>query len=182
MPIVKIEAFTFEYDEVQDRIRLSGNLYNSGQEISFWLTRRLALRLLNAATGLVEKTSPSIVNTPLDHRSAMVLFEHENAKNINSEAVEFGKKMTATDDDYITDSMSVSEPEILNRLDISFKNNRYSLSFFASSQDEAIAVSVIDYNQLHQILSIIHKGALKLDWGVEVSLFAEPEQVAYTLQ
>ncbi|MFT5707775.1 MAG: hypothetical protein ACI9ES_002075 [Oceanospirillaceae bacterium] len=182
MPIVKIEAFTFEFNEVQDRICLSGNLYNAGQEISFWLTRRLALRLLNAATDLIEKTSPSIANAPLDHRSAMALFEHQNAQIVNSEAVEFNKKKPELSDDFENNSKLIVEPEILNRLDISFKNKAYNLSFFTSSKESAAAVSAIDYNQLHQILSFIHKGALKLDWGVEASLFVTPDQTAYTLQ
>lgn len=194
MSTVRIEAFTFEYNEVQDRIRLSGNLYNEGEEVSFWVTRRLALRLLKAATALVEKTSPSIVNTPSDHRAAMAEFEHQSAKLASKHAVETHKENTNFQDappkQAKVDQVSKAEEKeeeiivsrILSRVDISFRDKHYKLSFFAESKKQAAACSVIDYNQLHQVLSLIHRGAVKLDWGVDANLFETATKATHTLQ
>ncbi len=179
MSAVKIEAFTFEYCELQDRVRLSGNVYNTGIEIHLWLTRRLALRLLESAVDLIEKTSSVIAKTPVDHRAAMALFEHESARLLTENVIETSSKMAGITSD---SSLKVNLIEVINRLDISFKDKKYQLSFFVPSQDQVIASAIVDYNQLHQILSLIHKGTKALDWGAPEQLFAVPQQLAETLQ
>ena len=178
MPSIRIEAFTFEYNELQDRIRLTGNLYTQGQEISFWFTRRLALRLLNAAVELVKKTSPGIVNLPAEHQAAMALFEHQSAQLETGNIIE----SRTGDSEGTPASASDTEPQILRRLDISCKDQSYQLSFFLSGSEVAVAVSKLTYSQLHQLLSLIHSGALALDWGVESSLFASGSAAPVTLQ
>ncbi|OUS29172.1 hypothetical protein A9R01_13370 ['Osedax' symbiont bacterium Rs2_46_30_T18] len=178
MPVIRIEAFTFEYNELQDRIRLTGNLYAEAQEISFWFTRRLALRLLDAAVELVKKTSPSIVTLPEEHQSAMALFEHQSAQ-LDTDNITESPLQTKEGGDR---SNSDAEPKILRRLDISCKDQTYQLSFFLSGSGEAVAVSKLSYSQLHQLLSLIHRGALALDWGVENSLFASARETPITLQ
>jgi hypothetical protein len=185
MPTLRIEAFTFEYNEVQDRIRLSGNLYNDGEEVSFWVTRRLALKLLKATTTLVEKTSPAIANAPSDHRSAMAEFEHQSAQMASSDAVESHSENANFEDSPSKSDTSreVIVSKILSRVDISFKDKHYKLSFFVESEKQAAAYSVIEYNQLHQVLSLIHRGAVKLDWGVDSNLFSHgDEKTTHTLQ
>lgn len=176
MPAVKIEAFTFEYNQLQDRICLSGNLYNDKAEISFWLTRRLVLRLLTAAVELVQKTSPKISNTPQEHKLAMAQFEHQSAQQTGSSNVEKTAPMTS-------DNMPPIDAKILHRMDISCKDQRYKMSFFIVDGEEAVALSYLDSGQFHQVLSFIHSGALELDWGVEADLFAsDNSQQQYTLQ
>lgn len=180
--VIDIKAFTFEYSEVQDRIRLSGNLYNDGQEVSFWITRRLALRLLNAAIDLIERTSPAVALAPSDHRSAMAMFEHQSAQLALSATVGLNADFIVTKEG----SGAAPEPKIaaniLQRLDISCKNQQYKLSFYTSSTADVVAESSIDYNQLHQIISLIHRGAKVLDWGVSDNLFLAVGASEYTLQ
>ena len=178
MPNVRIEAFTFEYNELQDRIRLTGNMYSEGGEISFWFTRRLALRLLDASVELVKKTSPGIVNLPAEHQAAMALFEHQSAQLETHNITESPSRIREGAE---TKSSEI-EPKILRRLDISCKDQRYQLSFFLSGSEEAVAVSSLSYSQLHQLLSLIHRGALALEWGVESSLFAAAADEPVTLQ
>ncbi|EPJ47062.1 MAG: hypothetical protein OFPI_32700 [Osedax symbiont Rs2] len=178
MSSIRIEAFTFEYNELQDRIRLTGNLYTEGEEVSFWFTRRLALRLLNAAVELVKKTSPSIANLPAEHQGAMALFEHQSAQLESDNITE----TASNDSEGSQASASEAEPKILRRLDISCKDQSYQLSFFLSGSETAVAVSKLTYAQLHQLLSLIHRGALALDWGVETSLFASASGAPVTLQ
>ncbi len=182
--VIDIKAFTFEYNEVQDRILLSGNLYNDGQEVSFWITRRLALRLLNAAINLIERTSPAVTLAPLEHRSAMAMFEHQSAQLTLSATTQLSADFIVTKEG--SDTAATPEPKIaaniLQRLDISCKNQHYKLSFYTSSTAGAVAVSSIDYNQLHQIISLIHRGAKALDWGVSDNLFLAANASEYTLQ
>jgi len=176
VPIIKIDAFTFEYDQLQDRICLSGNLYNSQEEISFWLTRRLVMRLLVAAVELVQKTSPIISNAPYEHKMAMAQFEHQSAQLTQTKNLESAPPISVADTPKI-------EPQILHRLDISCKDERYKMSFFVIDEEKSVAMSTIDIGQFHQVLSLIHKGAVELEWGVDATLFAhEADATQYTLQ
>jgi len=175
---VKIDAFSFEYNEVQDRILLSGNLYNEGREIRFWLTRRLALRLLNAAADLIEKTSPSVISSPVDHKGAMASFEHQRAQQDQSNVTTGSGSPVSS----VSNAEAVIEPSILKRLDISYQNKFYKLAFYTSNSNEVAASSQVDSNQLHQIISFIHQGAKSLEWGAVENLFEPAQASTYTLQ
>jgi len=176
VPAIRIDAFTFEYDQLEDRICLSGNLYNSQEEISFWLTRRLVMRLLVAAVELVQKTSPTISNAPFEHKSAMAQFEHQSAQLDEANVVKKSPPAGAA-------VVPQINPQILHRLDISCKGERYKMSFFVIEEEKSVAVSAIDIGQFHQVLSLIHKGAVELEWGVEPNLFVdESSNTQYTLQ
>jgi len=166
VPAIKIKAFTFEFNQFQDRIRLGGNLYCAEEEVSFWLTRRLAMRLLDAAAELVKKTSANISKVPFEHKEAMAQFEHQSAAFDETSTVEKTSSMNSEK----TENIDIC---ILHRLDISYKNERYKLNFFVAGKDQPVATSVIGSGQLHQILSLIHTGALELEWGVADNLFSD---------
>jgi len=169
--MIDISAFSFHYDEFQDRIRLIGNLENGQQRIDFWLTRRLTLRLLDAAMELISKTSKAVTEAPVELRPAMAQFEHEQA----SQAASISKEKRRAD--------HRNHPvEVLSRLDISYQGSRYKLSFFLAEQDEPCALSLLSYQEMHQVLHWIHRGAETLDWGTAKSLFGEQDQFTATLQ
>ena len=175
--MINIEAFTFDYDEVEDRIRVSGNLYNGLPAISFWLTRKLTLKLLNAAEGLVHKTSPVIVKTPAQHKSAMALFEHQNAELALASAI---KHRSAEKSEHpVVKETPVTQ--ILGRLDISYRPEKYTFKFYGIDESP-LATSVVGYNEFHQLLSLMHRGALHLNWGVDQQLFVHTQSAEFTLQ
>ena len=155
--MLNIASFTFNFDHVEDRILLVGNLDNGSERIDFWLTRKLVLRLLNASGDLVKKTSDEVALVPKEHQAELTQFHHETARQ--SLPVE-GK-----------DQALISRgANLLSRLDISYKGGQYSLKFF-SDPDEACAVSYLTYAELHQVLHLLHRGALSLEWGVSDALF-----------
>jgi len=174
--VIKIETFTFDYNTMEDRILISANLYNRLDEINFWLTRKLTLKLLDAGAGLIEKTSPVIAKTPIEHKAAMALFEHQNAEQSTANQA-FPANISKEGNIELT-----SEPSVLTRLDIGYKAQQYKFSFFIAKQDDAIAVSLIDYKEFHQILALIHKGAVHLNWGVQSQLFMPTQSQQFTLQ
>lgn len=158
--MLNIGAFTFNYDHVEDRILLIGNLNNKQPRIDFWLTRKLVLCLLEAAKGLVEKTSEDIANLPEQQKSQMAQFHHEQAQHeldVEPEA-----------------EVEAQSGGLLYRLDISNQADRYKLIFF-DVQDEPLASSILSYQELHQVLYLLHRGAKALDWGVDDELFGAPQ-------
>jgi len=165
--MLNIGAFTFNYDQVEDRILLVGNLNNGQQRIDFWLTRKLVLRLLDAAQGLLEQTVDAIAQAPAPQKEYMAQFHHEGAQLALKEERE-------------TDQVVADAPYLLHRLDISHADGHYKITLFAA-EDLAVASSVLNYQELHQIFHILHKGAVTLDWGVASDLFVSTKE-SQTLQ
>jgi hypothetical protein len=168
--MVNIASVSFFFDQVEDRIRLIGNLENQGPRVDFWLTRRLVIRLLELSLELVQKTSQQVNKVPVQHQGAMAQFEHDQAQQAptiqSAESQNHGEHPAS----------------ILRRLDISFQDGRYRLSFFVHGVEEMQAVSVLSYQELHQTLHWLHRGSLKLDWGSNASLFDGLESSPQRLQ
>lgn len=153
--MVNIGAFTFQFDPAEDRIRLVGNLDNGQPRIDFWITRRLAKRLLDAGNQLVQKTSKRVSESPSEFKEATAQFEHEQAKAL----LETGSEPLPQDVEV--------EPILLHRVDFSFKDGRYRLRLYdQDNADEVVAVSVLTYSELHQVLHLIHTGCDSLEWGL----------------
>lgn len=165
--MINIAAFTFKYDHLEDRILMVGNLTNQQQRIDFWLTRKLVLRLLGGAQDLIEKTTAQIAEAPLEHKTQLLQFDHQHAQS--SLPIERENQQIETRD-----------AELLTRIDISYKQEKYQLHFFLNDSD-SVAASVLTYDELHQIIHLIHKGAVTLDWGVSDVLF-QPQLSSQTLQ
>ena len=160
--MINIDSFTFKFDPVEDRIRLVGNLDNGQTRIDFWLTRRLALRMLDAGNEMVQRTSVRVSKVPSQYREATAQFEHQQAQ----ERMEVSHQPVEETEE--------REPGLLQRIDVSHKDGRYQLRLFNQDEpNEVAAVSVLNYDELHQILHLIHSGCESLDWGAP-ALFAGP--------
>ena len=168
--MINIASVSFYFDQVEDRIRLIGNLDNSEPRADFWLTRRLVIRLLDLAMELIQKTSSNVSQAPTEHKGAMAQFEHDQAQKAPEAVI-------AKQEDH-----SEYHADILRRMDISFKDGRYRLSFFTHETDDAVAVSTLSYEELHQTLHWLHRGSQYLEWGVAPSLFAPEDIAAHRLQ
>ncbi|SIT11910.1 hypothetical protein [Neptunomonas antarctica] len=168
--MINIVSLSFHFDPVEDRIRLIGNLDNGQERVDFWLTRRLVLKLLEAAPRLVQQTSETVSQVPLEHQAAMAQFEHDKAQQ--TQTVRQDVRLIHTD----------YHATILRRLDISFLQGNYRLGFFVGDQDEMFGFSMLTHQEMHQILFWMHNGCLQLDWGVAASLFDLNDQAPSRLQ
>jgi hypothetical protein len=168
--MINIASVSFYFDQVEDRIRLIGNLDNPDPRADFWLTRRLVIRLLDLAMELIQKTSTKVSQAPTEHKGAMAQFEHDSAQPKPEQVI-------AKQEDH-----SAYKAEILRRMDISYKDGRYRLTFFTHETDDPVAVSTLSYQELHQTLHWLHRGSQFLEWGVSPSLFAEHDSSANRLQ
>eukprot|EP00919_Chromeraceae_sp_WS-2016_P031811 GHVR01075055.1.p1 GENE.GHVR01075055.1~~GHVR01075055.1.p1 ORF type:complete len:168 (+),score=14.18 GHVR01075055.1:56-559(+) len=167
--MLNIAAFTFKYDHIEDRILMVGNLNNDQQRVDFWLTRKLVSRLLSAASGLIEKTSRDIAGAPVQLKSDLAQFHHESARQ--------GLQVEPESEDLKAESAS-----LLCRLDVSHQAGRYRILFFVNDESP-LAASILTYDELHQMLHLIHRGSLALEWGADSQLFApEGSSSSVTLQ
>ncbi len=168
--MINLASLSFHFDAAEDRIRLIGNLSNGQQRVDFWLTRRLTLKLLEASPKLLQQTSEKVSRTPFEHQSAMAQFEHEEAQQ---------SQLVRQDSNLNHDGF---ETILLRRLDISFQKEQYRLNFFVADDAPLFAFSVLNRQEMHQILHWMHKGSLQLEWGVSGTLFALNEQASTRLQ
>ncbi|WP_432695125.1 hypothetical protein ACQUQP_11255 [Marinobacterium sp. YM272] len=170
--MINIASFTFQFDPVEDRIRLVGNLDNGQQRVDFWVTRRLALRILGASDQLVQQTSKLVSESPPEFRDATAQFEHEQAR----------ERMDVSNQPIPAPS-GQDEPLLLHRIDISHRSGRYQLKLFSQDDpDEIAAVGVLTYDELHQILHLLHMGCDKLEWDAPPLFTAFSGEPSPTLQ
>lgn len=156
--MLNIATITVHFDPFEDRILLVGNLNNSEPRCDFWLTRNITLKLLEALGSLVQKTSKRIASAPNEYQSGLAQFEHEQAQ---------------------VDMKLQPEPELckegvpglLYKVDVSHLAQCYQLRFYEHGCDDAVAQVRVTHGELHQVLSLLHRGALELDWGVDEQLF-----------
>lgn len=168
--MLNLASFTFQFDAAEDRIRLIGNLGNGQPRIDFWLTRRLTLRLVDAYSKIVQQTSRRVSQSPPEYRDAMAQFEHDQAR----------ERMQATQEKVPDGEFAA---QLLRRIDISFRDGRYQLRFFAGDDGEnPQAVSVLTYPELHQVFHLIHTGCETLEWALPGDLFLKQSPGGHVLQ
>ncbi|MDI3325735.1 hypothetical protein QKW35_15250 [Pontibacterium granulatum] len=163
-----IATITFHYDPIEDRILLVGNFNNNQPRCDFWLTRNITLKLLGALSTLVQKNSNHVASAPSEHQSGLAQFEHEQAQvdmQLQPEP-QLRKK---------------GVPGLLYKVDVSHQGQRYQVRFYEHGNDVATAQAQLTHKELHQVLSLLHRGALELDWGVDDQLF-DPLTPASALQ
>lgn len=153
-----IAAITFHYDPIEDRILLVGNLNNQQPRCDFWLTRNITLKLLEALSSLVRRTSEQVATAPSEHQSGLAQFEHEQAQ----------QNMQLHPEPDVPDSHI---PGLLCKVDVSHQGQRYQVRFYEQNQEDAAAQALLTHEELHQVLSLLHRGALELSWGVDAQLF-----------
>ncbi len=153
-----IAAITFHYDPIEDRILLVGNLNNTQPRCDFWLTRNITLKLLDALSSLVRKTSAQVATAPSEHQSGLAQFEHEQAQ----------QSMQLVPESSVPESQA---PGLLCKVDVSHQGKRYQVRLYEQGSEEATAQALLTHDELHQILSLLHRGALELSWGVDIQLF-----------
>lgn len=170
--MINIGSFTFQFDPVEDRIRLVGNLDNGQQRVDFWVTRRLALRILGASDQLVQQTSKRVSESPPEFRDATAQFEHEQAR----QRMEVSNQPIPTSTEH-------EMPSLLHRIDISHREGRFQLKLFSQdAPDEIAATGVLTYDELHQILHLLHVGCEKLGWDAPPLFTATSGESTPTLQ
>lgn len=152
-----ISAITFHFDPVEDRILLVGNLTSDTLRCDFWLTRSLTLKLIDAFRQLLCSMSTQVAAAPQEHRAGLAQFEHEQAQqNMQVQAQpEISRR---------------HEAALLGKVDVSHKDGRYKLRLYPRGAHQE-AQAVLTHDELHQVLSLLHRGALELEWGVENQLF-----------
>lgn len=148
-----LKTVTFVYDSREDRVLA---VLNAGlpEAWSCWLTRRVALALLERAKEFVAHTSVLAQRAPAELRSESVAFERDAA--IASTA----KSMSRTPPDVL--KSSATGAELAERLTISKQQDRFQLEIYGRGAEGA--AGVLTRAELQRILQMLQATVAQANW------------------
>lgn len=111
------------YEPSQDRIRLC--LRTGGQQADWWLTRRIALRLLTALLGQLEKVPLPVVDVPWHPKPTAREIAQEHAMSLEFDAVSVDPAAPrASQTGLLVETISLTVGTVETRLElVAGKNN-----------------------------------------------------------
>jgi hypothetical protein len=148
-----LESITFMYGTREDRVLAA---VNSGkpEAWSCWLTRRLALVLLERAGNLLASTSALAQRAPADIRGELVAFERDAA------IAETAKAMSHTTTDILKSSGAAAE--LVERLTISSQGDNFRVEL--RGETGGGAAGMVLRAELQRILQMLQIEVSKADW------------------
>jgi hypothetical protein len=148
-----LKTVTFVYDVREDRILAAINA-GSPEPWSCWLTRRLALALLERAAEYLSITSALAQRAPADFRGEFVAFEREAAIAKTAGA------MSNTPADVL--KSSATGAELAERLTISNQGNSFRLELHGQSGGGVAGAP--SRAEFQRILQMLHAEVAKAGW------------------
>ncbi len=163
----ELRALALAYEAIQDRIVAVVNP-GSLDSVSFWLTRRLALGILDRLPGVLEASSAATVQAPVEYRRDIAAFEREAAVAGTEGA------MTRTDEQAMR--VSAAAAELALSLSVTDENGRVRLDLTGVSG--AKASGLLERAYLQRILHMIAQEVDKAGWQMRFSLPAQSPPAA----
>lgn len=148
-----LKTITFVYDTREDRVLAA---INAGlpEAWSCWLTRRVALALLDRAAELVTNTSALAQRAPAELRSESIAFERDAA--IASTA----RRMSSTPRDVLKSSATAAV--LAERLTITNQGDRLRLELHGQGGDGA--AGTLSRAELQRVLQMLQTIVAKAGW------------------
>src|SRR3954447_16675196 len=158
-----LRSITFSYRSREDRVLAAVNL---GQPDAWacWLTRRLALAMLERAQKFVATTSPLAQRTAPDHRSELAAFERDAALAKTAPA------MSVPAADALKSSAAAAE--LVERMTITQQGEGFRLEFHGERGGEAAGPRA--RAELQRILRMLEAEVGKAAWVLPVAPAAQP--------
>jgi hypothetical protein len=148
-----LKSVTFVYDMQEDRVLAAINAGHP-EAWSCWLTRRLALALLDRAAEYLSSTSALAQRAPADFRGELVAFERDAAMTKTAGA------MSNTSADVLKSSATAAE--LVERLMISNQGDRVRLELRGRSGGGAAGTPT--RAELQRILQMLQAEVAKAGW------------------
>ncbi len=148
-----LATVTFVYDLREDRIAAAINAGRS-DAWSCWLTRRVALALLERAAGYLTKTSDLAQQAPAEMRQEFAAFEREAAM------VTTARAMTTTPPEVLRSSAGAGE--LADRLTVSQHGNGFRFELLDHNGEGA--AGVLTRAEMQRVLQMLRGVAAKAGW------------------
>src|ERR1700722_5692616 len=149
-----LTTVTFVYEPSEDRIAAAINA-GRPEAWSCWLTRRLALALLERGSGYLTKTSDLAQQTPTELRGEFAAFEREAALASTAGA------MTKTPPEILRSSASTAE--LAEQLTIS-QHSKGGFKFELRGRSGAGAAGLLTRAEMQRMLAMLRSVVAKAGW------------------
>jgi hypothetical protein len=149
-----LATVTFVYEPREDRIAAAINV-GRPEAWSCWLTRRLALALLEHASGYLTKTSDLAQQAPVEMRGEFVAFEREAAMASTAGA------MTKTPPEIL--KPSTIRAELADRVTIS-RHDKDGFKFELLGQSGEGAAGVLTRAEMQRVLQMLASIVAQAGW------------------
>ena len=150
--LLRLSSITFVYVR-EDRIAVAINA-GRADAWSCWLTRRLALAVLQRATEYLVSTSDLAQRAPAEFRGEAVAFEREAAIAKTAPA------MSSTPPAVL--KASTDTAELAERLTISREGEAFRLEL--RGQGEHGAAGIVNRAELQRVLQMLYTAAMQANW------------------
>jgi hypothetical protein len=149
-----LTTVTFVYEPREDRVAAA---INAGRPDAWscWLTRRLALALLDRASGYMSKTSDLAKQAPAELRREIVGFERDAAM------VSTAGSMSKTPDEIL--KSSTNGAELADRLTIA-RHPKGGFKFELIGQGEEGAIGLLTRDEMQRMLHMLSSVVTKAGW------------------
>jgi hypothetical protein len=151
--LLTLSSITFVYVPREDRIAVAINA-GRADAWSCWLTRRLALAVLQRATEYLVSTSDLAQRAPAEFRSEAAAFERDAAIAKTAPA------MSNTPPAVL--KASTDTAELAERLTISREGDAFRLEL--RGQDEHGAAGSVNRAELQRVLQMLHTTVMQANW------------------
>ncbi len=148
-----LRTITFVYEPREDRILAAINA-NQPEAWACWLTRRLALALIDKMPDFLLSTSDVAKRAPAEMRGEAIAFEREAAIAKTAGA------MSPTPPDILKTSTAAAE--LAERLSITPQGDGFRLELRGATQDGAIGM--LTRAELQRILHMLHGVVVRAAW------------------
>ena len=160
-----LTSVSFTYVMQQDRVLA---VVNPGTPAAWscWLTRRVALALLEQAAGLLAKTSPLARRAPPESRQQVVAFEHQAAMTQTAGSVRAVPANSL--------QASAARAELVERLSITNQGEKFRLELHGLAG--GAAAGVVRRAVLQRMLQMLQDEVTKAGWANGAETAAAPTQ------
>jgi len=148
-----LTSITFVYVPREDRITVAINA-GRADAWSCWLTRRLALAVIQRGTEYLVSTSDLAQRAPAEFRGEAVAFERDAAIAKTAQA------MSSTPPAVLKASTDIAE--LAERLTISRERDAFRLEL--RGQGEQGAAGTVNRAELQRILQMLHTAVMQANW------------------
>lgn len=153
--MIVIKKITVKYSAEEDRLALATQSAD-GDSLLFWMTNRLAMRVVNALVGKLDPSPQSVVANKLNppvKQQAIREWEQSAARHAMKPAPEVKIKPAA-------------RQLLINSVDINQSNDSFRVIFRWTKEDGArLILSTVE---MRQLLQILHQTFKKAGWTMDV--------------